>query len=526
MNTTIITSFVTDHWSSEEAARPALSLEDETTWTYAELHEHSNRYANRLQGLGVQRGDRVAMVMFNSLEYWALYLAITRIGAVAVRVNFRLSPEELCYVLDDAGCRVVCFSDGLAPVIGEIRPRLVASEYVCFSYEEATVPPWAKSGMFMDEASSAEPLVPVPPSEDDPAMLMYTSGTTGRPKGAVWTHANTLWFGAMQAMSWKYDHSTVAMTSGPLYHVGAFEDLLLPALIVRGHAVMTRSRGFSIVRLAKTLESLAVTDVLLYPFMIYDLLQQPELAEFRFPHLRRIVTGGSPIVTWAVRELRSRLPGVELIQTYGLTEGGGITSAMPDGEGWTRTGSVGRPLPFTEVQIVDDGRRVPLGEIGEVLVRSPSVSTRYWEKPTESADTFRDGWCYTGDLGRMEEGGFMTITGRKKDMIKSGGENIYPAELELVLAEHPAVQEAAVIGVPDANFLEAVCAVVVPKPGARLTQEDVVAHCRQHLASYKKPRHVVCVDALPKTASGKVQKYLLREKYASLGEERRGPVPG
>ena len=518
MNTGVITDFVKEPSLIEDAVRPALSIENGVTWSYAQLHECSNKYANALRQLEVDRGDRVGMLLFNSLEYWALYLAITRLGAIAVRINFRLAPTELRYILQDAGCKVVCFHDSLGSGLGAIRQDVPVRAHVCFSYESADDLRWAVPEAFMNDASSAEPAVSDAPGLDDVAMIMYTSGTTGRPKGAVWTHGNTLWFGAMQAMQWAYSSSTVAMTSGPFYHVGAFEDLLLPALMVRGHAVITRSRGFSIDRFADVLIGRQVTDVLAYPFMIYDLLQEPKLAEYSFGALRRVVTGGSPIAGWAVKELRRRMPDVQLVQTYGLTEGGGITTAMPDGEGWTRPDSVGRALPLTEIQIVsDDGAPVPPGAMGEVLVRSPSVSAGYWERPEESAQTFDRDWCRTGDLGTITSGGYLTITGRKKDMIKSGGENIYPMEIEAVLAEHPDVQEAAVIGVPDPKYIEAVCAVVVARRGASLTEEEVVEHCRAHLAGYKKPRYVICVDALPKTASGKVQKYLLRESYASLG---------
>ena len=524
MDTSVLTSFVGDPAFGAEARRPALSLEDVETWTYSELHECTNRYANALQELGVRYGDRVGILLFNSLEYWALHLAITKLGAIAVRLNFRLAAPELRYILQDSECKVVCFHDILTPTIDDIRQDLPAHGYICFQYDSSSCPPWAKAGTVMLQASAADVAGTRPISPDDPAMLMYTSGTTGRPKGAVWTHANTLWFGAIQVMQWGYDSTTVALTSGPLYHVGAFEDLLLPALLVRGHAVVTRSRGFAIDRLARVLVARGVTDALLYPFMIYDLLEKPELRDVQFPRLHRLVTGGSPILEWAVRELQRRFPSVELIQTYGLTEGGGITTAMPDGEGWDRRESVGRPLPLTEVQIVDEehGAPVPVGDIGEILVRSPSVSPSYWGKPEESAQTFDKGWCRTGDLGRVSQGGYVTITGRKKDMIKSGGENIYPIEIESVLAEHPDVLEAAVIGVPDSSYLEAVCAIVVPRKGASVSTEGLVAHCRNHLAGYKKPRYVIWVDELPKTASGKVQKYVLREKYAGLGDSPSG----
>lgn len=522
MDISIITAFVGNQALSEDSRRPAVSLEDGETWSYSELNDCANQYGNALRELGVRSGDRVGILLLNCLEYWALYLGVTKIGAIAVRINFRLAGPELRYIVQDSGCKVICFHDVLRDLVEEVRRDRPEASYVCFPYETVECPSWAQRESWMrhQRVSDATPTVPI--NVDDPAMLMYTSGTTGLPKGAVWTHGNTLWFGAMQAIQWGYRPTTVALTSGPLYHVGAFEDVLLPALLMRGHAVVTRSRGFSIQRLAGVLVEREVTDALLYPFMIYDLLQEHSLDDVHFPRLRRLVTGGSPIVQWAVTELRRRMPTVNLVQTYGLTEGGGIATAMPDGEGWDRPESVGRPIALTQVRIVDEefGGPVEVGVVGEVLVRSPAVSPCYWQKPIDSADTFDKGWCKTGDLGLLAEGGYLTITGRKKDMIKSGGENIYPIEVENVLAEHPDVLEAAVIGVPDPIYLEAVCAIVVPRRGANVSTEELVAHCRNHLAGYKKPKYLICVDELPKTASGKVQKYMLRDRYSAIGSSR------
>lgn len=505
----------------EEAGRPAISLEDGVAWSYAELQDRSLRWAGALHELGVRPGDRVALLMFNSLDYWALYLGITRLGAIAVRVNFRLAPAELAFVLADSGASVVCFHTEFAVALGSVREEVPATRYLCFPEPEAgeepapELPGWAEPGPpFGAAAALAEGLVPRPGPETA-AMLMYTSGTTGKPKGALWSHGNSLWIAAMQAMMWGYDADTVAMTTGPLYHVGAFEDLLLPALMVGGRAVMTRSRGFSIERAMDVCERLRVTDALLYPFMIYDLVRHPRFGEWDLGSFRRVVTGGSPIMPWAVEALTEALPQLELIPTYGLTEGGALTVAMPSGEATRRVpGAVGKPLPLTEIRIVDaDGAPLGAEETGEIWVRSPSVASEYWNRPEANAETFVDGWCRTGDIGRVDREGLLSITGRAKDMIKSGGENIYPIEIEEVLTAHPAIADAAVIGVPDPRYQETVCAVVVRGEGAEIEEEDVVSHCIGQLAGYKKPRHVRFVDELPRTASGKVQKFILRERF-------------
>jgi fatty-acyl-CoA synthase len=501
--------------------RPAISLEDRETLSYRELDERVDRYANGLLALGAEPGDRIAILLYNSLAYWTLYLAITRIRAIAVRLNFRLAGDELAYALSDSGTSILCLHDSFAATIAGVREGLGLREAVCFPRDCEAPPPWARPASVLEEAAAGPP--PGPPATlEDPAMLMYTSGTTGRPKGALWTHGNTVAYAGQQIMFWGYDEDTVSMTTGPLYHVGAFENLSLPALFSRGRTILTGSGGFSIERAMAVIERMGVTDTLLYPFMIYDLLQHPSFGEYDLSSLKRIVTGGSPIVQWAVEQLQRDLPGVDLVPTYGLTEGGAIsTGGHPPGSTWDHPDSVGRPIPLTEVRIVGpDGEDVAAGESGEIWVRSPGVAREYWGKPEASAETFIDGWCVTGDLGRVDADGFLVITGRAKDMIKSGGENIYPVEIEQTLTRHPAIEDAAAIGVPDPRYQETVCAVVVPKRGETISEEEVVAHCVAHLASYKKPRHVVIVDELPRTASGKVLKYVLRERYEALGSHR------
>jgi fatty-acyl-CoA synthase len=458
------------------------------------------------------------LLLHNSLDYLGLMFGVLNIGAIVVRLNFRLSGEELRFILNDSGTIALVLDAKFSPLIEPIRRAIEVRHYVIVNSEpEAAAPSWGVIWTPSMPRQTSEPESTIP-SMSDGSMLMYTSGTTGFPKGALWSHGNTLWIGAMQALYWGYGPDTVAMTTGPLYHVGGFEDLVLPALLVGGHAVITRSTGFELTRVLRTIEQLGVTDCFLFPFMIYDLVAREDLDSLDLSSLRRLFTGGSPILPWAVRELQRRLPHVGLFVGYGLTEGGAISTIQGEEFAADYPDCVGRPLPFTELQIISDsGREAQAGEVGEVWVRSPSVCSSYWNRPTESAETFPDGWCRTGDLGTMvAPPGLLKITGRTKDMIKSGGENVYPAEVERVLSEHEAVKEVAVIGVPDERFQEAVCAVVVLHKGAQLAEGDVVAYCRSRLAGFKTPRHVVTVDGLPRNATGKVLKYLLREQYGHL----------
>jgi len=501
--------------------RPAVSFEDAETWTYDELDRRVNAYASALLERGIDAGDRVGILLYNALEYWALYLAVTRLGAVAVRLNFRLTAEELEFAIGDSGCAALCFHSSFAETVGSIRSGLPVRRYIALAHGDVPVPDWAEPWSVLEQGDQALPSRPVP-AETDPAMLMYTSGTTGRPKGALWSHGNTLWFAAIQALQWQLNETTVAMTTGPMYHVGAVEDLTSAALAVGGHAVVLKSGGFSIRRVLEVVQHQRVTDLFLFPFMIYDLaqLEEAEAAAYDLSSVGRILSGGDPLLPWATQVLQRRYPWIEVSQVYGLTEGTPIAACSTGEETLRRPESVGRPMPFTEISLRDDeGRLVGPDAEGEIWIRSPVVCDRYWQRPEASAETFVDGWCRTGDLGRLTEDGLLCIAGRKKDMIRTGGENVYPAEVEDILMRHPDIREVAVVAVPDDRFIESVCAVVVQAAGKSLTPEAVVEHCRRHLARYKCPKHVVFASELPRTPSGKLMKFRLREAYRELGSE-------
>jgi fatty-acyl-CoA synthase len=499
----------------------AVSIDGIDSLTYAQLRERRNQYVHLLRGSGVQPGDRVGMVLLNSLDYFALYFAITRIGAIAVRVNFRLAPEELAYVLRDAGCSVVVFHTSRVAQIEPIHQTVEVRAWFAIPDGTDSVPPWA-----VEPDVSAEPAhdVDLPrPAGTDPLMLMYTSGTTGRPKGVCWTHDNALWLASIQAVKWSYTPETVAMTTGPLYHAGAFEDLLLPALFVHGTAVSMSTGGMTTERIVATMRRASVTHALLYPFLLYGLLRDERLTSEDVGSLKAILAGGDPILPWALTAIDEKLPEVELQQGYGLTEGGTMSTCLDHRDRIAHPDSVGRPMPLTQVRtVLPDGAPAAPDEVGEVWVRSPTVTAGYWNKPAETAETFVDGWCRTGDLGRITPDGFLVLTGRAKDMIRSGGENIYPAEVEAVLAQHADVSAVAVIAVPDQRFLEVGCAVVVRAHAGFDRDDDVIerelrAVAKERLAGYKCPRHYVFVSELPVTASGKVQKHVLRSRFASLG---------
>lgn len=493
----------------------AIQLEGEEKWTYKQLNEKARAYANQLKSVGIQKGDRVGILLYNCLEYIALYFAVAKIGAIAVRLNFRLTANELDYAINDSGVKLLAFHSSLQDRIEPIRDAIPVERYICLQENDDKLPEWALSWDVIEGGSTdfIEETVYL----EDPVMLMYTSGTTGYPKGAIWTHNNTFWFSSMQVMKWGFTGDEISLTTGPLYHVGAMEDIALPTLLVGGTVIISKSKGFEIERTLNNIVNNKVTDAFLFPFMIYEWLHLDNYDSFDLSNLKRIYTGGDSVLPWAIEKMNKVYPHIELIQVYGLTEGTPIAASLDNKDILTKYHTVGKPMPLTDIKIVnEDGSEAKVNEVGEILTKSPAVSKGYWGKPEETKKTFVDGWCKTGDLGMIDEDGFLIISGRKKDMIRSGGENIYAAELEDVFYRHEAIQEVAIIGIPDPQYIETVCAVIVKKEGYELTEEDIIEYSQKYLASYKKPRKVVFVDKLPRTASGKVQKYILRERYKNL----------
>ncbi len=491
---------------------PALSLEGDRTWTYRTLHEKRNRYANGLAALGVKSGDRVGILMGNAPEYLGVYFAVARLGAISVRLNFRLTTRELRYVLADSGTSVLCVAREYMDLIVPIREELGLRGVVVFEQDEVDeARPWASPWTTLETAPATAPDVPEP-APSDVMMLMYTSGTTGSPKAAVWTHETTMGCANRIALEMRFHPGTVGMTVGPLYHAGAWETMLLSVLLCRGHGIVARSSDFDLARIVGVMRSQQVTDIVLYPFMIYELLAMEDVTGDTLPVLRKVMTGGDVIQPASARAFRRRLPGVDLIICFGLTEGPSVTF-LHDSEFDEHTESIGRPCITTEIAVVDDrGDPVAPGETGEILMRGSGVVQEYWNKPEANAATFAGGWCHTGDLGRLSDDGYISIAGRKKDMIRSGGENIYPAEVEAVIADHPAVADVAVIAVPDSRWGEVGCAVLVAKTGP-VDDGELRAFTRERLAAYKCPKHYVWATKLPRNASGKILKRVLRQDH-------------
>jgi fatty-acyl-CoA synthase len=460
-----------------------------------------------LHELGVRRGDRVAMLMENSPGFVQVLFAAANLGAIAVPINFRLAAPEVSYVLADSGAVALVVSDrfaelaGAALADGEHGVRQVITESPVEGLSTTTL-----DGLLATRARRGpDPLI----ADGDTCVIMYTSGTTGRPKGAMLTHANMLW-NAIQVLTYGegLGSSAVTIAALPMFHIGALGGSVLPILYAGGTVLTVRA--FDPRRMLELIQTYRVSTQVLVPVMWAAVAQVPDFAAFDASSVRYVVCGGAPCP----------LPVIEFYQRHGwpFQEGFGMTETAPsalvlDAEFVvSHAGSVGRPVMHVDARIVDaEEHNVPVGEVGELVLRGPNVFAGYWGRPEETAEAFRGGWFHTGDLGRMDAAGFITLVDRKKDMIISGGENVYPIEVEQVLFAHDAVADVAVIGVPDQRWGETVVAVVVRS--VDVGADKLIAYTRDRLAHFKCPTRVEFVDELPRTATGKVLKRDLRERF-------------
>lgn len=486
-------------------------------YTYSGLNERVNRLANGLTELGIEKGDKVAVLFTNCMEIVESYFAVFKIGAVAVPLNFRLAARELSYQLNHSDSKALIFGEAFKDTVASMRPELGnVKHYICTS--EKGVEAAINYEEFLQRQPAGEPLVFV--SDNDPAFIMYTAGTTGRPKGCVITHKNYL-VGAgigtnIEAI--RPEAERFQLTVGPYRSLiaipishAAGTSVLIGTVFIGGTAIITDN--LAIENLLRLIQDEKVTITLLVPVLWIWILEHPNLKDFDLSSLRTAAYGGAVMPLEIKERLFETLPDVRFGEAFGQTEASGTTMAKHE-DLVKKHGSVGRPRLDVEIRIVDeDDNDVPVGEVGEILYRGPTVMKEYYKNPEATAEAFRGGWFHSGDLVRQDEDGYIYVVGRRKDMIISGGHNIYPEEIEDVLHAHPKILEAAVIGVPDPEWGESVKAIVIPKPGETLTEDEVIEYCKQNLASYKKPKYVQFVGELPKNVIGKVLKTALRERY-------------
>lgn len=484
--------------------------------TYAEWNVAATRTAALLRRLGVGRGERVAVLAYNSVAFLDLWFACGKIGAIMQPLNWRLTPNELAALVADGTPSAFVYGPEFVPVIGELRAN-APSVRVWIAFDPSARADAADVAFDARDACD-EPVPPLELSWDDPWVICYTGGTTGTPKGAVLTHGNVTWNAVNTVVSWGLDANDTAILNAPLFHTGGLNVFTAPLVLAGGASVVCK--GFQVDQVFDLVASGRVTLFFGVPTMFIALQQHPRWAEVDFSRLKLVISGGAPCPMPVFEEFWRR--GVDFKTGYGLTEAGPNTFWLPPADVRRKPGAVGHPLMFIDLKLVDaEGREVGPNTVGELLIRGPHVCAGYWGRPAETAKAFTpDGWLRTGDLAVRDEEGYYTIVGRLKDVIISGGENIYPAEVESVLAAHPAIAEVAVIPAPDPKWGEVGWAVVVPRPDHALDPDDVLAFAGARLARYKLPRRFILADSLPKTAAGKVDKQALVRTYVGPQQEQ------
>lgn len=482
-------------------------------YTYRQLNERANKAANFLRSrLGIKKGDRVSIYAQNCLAYIDLLYAVGKIGAVIVPLNWRLAVAELVYIVNDAEPSAILVGPEYVGEFQEINhacdiPIVVGLEGAvlerAYSYEEELV-----------QASADEPSRPDNIDGEDAYCIMYTSGTTGRPKGAVIPHRQILWNVINLPASWGLHESDVSPVFTPMFHAGGLFVYLTPLFYVGGRIVFFRT--FDPDFTLETIESEKCTVIAGVPTIYRMWLDSRSFQKVDLGHVNYFSSGGAPLPVPLI-EAWHKTKNVFLRQGYGLTEVGPNCFSMTNEESLRKKGSIGKPIFHSRVRLVnEEGSDVPVGEIGEMIISGPHVCSGYWRNEAATSEAIRNGRFYTGDMARMDDDGFFYIAGRKKEMIISGGENIYSAEVETVFQNHPAVKEAALIGAPDPKWGEIGLIFVQLRPGQSVTAEALRDWCGRFLARYKIPQKIIFVDELPHTPYGKVLKNELKEKYATL----------
>jgi acyl-CoA synthetase (AMP-forming)/AMP-acid ligase II len=492
--------------------------------SYAQFSDRVNRLANALQRLGLKQGENVSILQHNQPETYESLFACFKSGIGAVPINFRLHPKEFAFIIDHSESKVVIISPEFNSVVMKVRDRIPNVEHL-ITLDEAT-------GELLDyesllEKNSGE-FTDVDVSPEDIAWLFYTSGTTGMPKGAMLTHRNLL---AMTMNFYAdiapgFSPNDVILHAAPLSHGSGLYGL--PNIGKGATNVILASKSFDPEVVFHTIEKYCVTNMFVAPTMVKMLIDHNSLTRYDLSSLRSVNYGGAPMLVEDLKKAIEKL-GPCLVQLFGQGESPMTISYLPQWahktegspEDIKRLGSAGFARTDVEVKIINkNGRELPPGVIGEIVTRSDLVMKGYWKNPEATASTIKNGWLHTGDVGYLDESGYLFIMDRSKDMIISGGENIYPREIEEVLVRHPAVREVSVIGVPDPKWGEAIKAVVSLSPGKRATEQELIEFCKDNIASYKKPKSVEFVDELPKSNYGKILKRELRAKYWQNQERR------
>ena len=485
--------------------------------TFLEFNNRVNRFSNSLLKLGLKKGDRVGILLRNYHEYIEILFSLAKRGLVAVPINSRLKEREVRYQLENSGSRVFIIGPEYIEIARKLKGDLSgidlyitvrSFEDLMLNYEELVVSGDATdSDMYIDE--------------NDIISIMYTSGTTGLPKGAIWTHRNILDTIFNLIVAYKTDSEDKSLILAPLFHGAITVPMLHQFFFLGATVVLYHKESLDPETVLGLIEKEKITTTFMVPTMIEALLEHPFMGKYNLSSLKDIKYSGAPTAINTIKKAIGTF-GKIFYHAYGLTEASGGVTFLKKEEHFLegseaqlkRLESAGKEYVNIHLRIIDDdGKDVPIGCVGEIIVKGDKITKGYWNLPKETQESLRGGWFFTGDLGRLDEEGYLFIVGRKKDMIRSGGENIYPAEIEEIVKTHPAVESVAVIGVPNKRWGEEVRAVVVLKKGTNATEEEIIELCKRNLASYKKPKSVYFAESLPINEMGKVQKNILKEIY-------------
>ena len=485
----------------------ALVYRDERV-TYREFGERTERVSTALQkGCGIRKGDRVAVLFSNTMEFCVCYFAVTQFGAVCLPLNYRLNSQEMEYQLKDTGARVLILEEIYWDRVQPILAQIPSLERVYVTGDQT--PPGVRNYDELEKWPETA-FLEWPIDEEDLASIMYTSGTTGRPKGAMICYRNLICNAITCSYCMNITSETKQMILTPLFHASALHSQLISSVLKGGTSVIMKE-----FKTKDSLELMArekVTLVIAVPTMYWFWVTHAEFDRYDLSSVEYTISGAAPAAPELIKLLAQKFPRSKFINAGGQTESTSFTFGLHPRDALKKLGSIGWATPCNEIIVVNEkGEELPYNESGELWFKGPAVCKGYWNNPQATKETFINGWLHTGDVGKVDEDGYLFLLDRKKDMIIRGGENIYCIEVENALYSHPKVLEAAVVGVPDKIFGEQVKAVLVLKPGESATEEEIRSHCLQHLANYKVPKYVKFVDALPRNPGGKVMKARLRE---------------
>ena len=498
-------------WIAHHAGRrpQQLAIHDLQTarkFSYADLDGRTNGLATALTALGISKGDRVALLAPNCAEYFELQFACGRVGAIMLPLNWRLTVPELEYILGDATPMLLIYDKDFVAAAQELAKRSGLPHLLEIDHER----PDSTYERALATDIAAPP--PVALTHDDIGMVMYTSGTTGHPKGAIITHGMVLWNCVNLGIPAFISPATVQLVVLPLFHTGGLNCYANPVLHAGGAILIMRSFDPGLALDYISDPTLGITHFFGVPAPYQFMMQHPKFQSADLTRLKVAGVGGAPCALsilegWAAR-------GVPLVQGWGMTETSPAGTMLDAADAVRKLGSAGKAVMHTAIRIIDEaGRDLPPGAVGELLIKGPNITPGYWNKPEATASAFTDGWLHTGDAARLDDEGFVYIVDRWKDMYISGGENVYPAEVENVLFQLPQVADAAIIGVPNDRWGEVGMAIVVRKPDQALEEGDVIRHCLGRLAKFKVPQSVAFVETLPRNATGKVLKRELRTQF-------------